>query len=131
MKTHVFRLTPGEDLLESIVEYCRERNLKAAIVLTCVGSLRMAAIRLADQKEVTLFKGKFEIVCLTGTLSPDGAHLHIAISDHTGRTLGGHLMPGSLIYTTAEIALGELEELRFTRPLDEQTGYDELKIELR
>jgi hypothetical protein len=51
--------------------------------------------------------GKHEIVSLVGTLALDGDHLHIAVSDSTGRTIGGHLMEGSLVYTTAEIAVGE------------------------
>jgi predicted DNA-binding protein with PD1-like motif len=86
---------------------------------------------LADQPEGTVFEGKHEIVSLVGTLSPDGDHLHVAVSDSSGRTLGGHLMDGSLVYTTAEIAVGELTDLSFARETDAITTYKELAIRKR
>jgi predicted DNA-binding protein with PD1-like motif len=85
-------------------------------------------LRLADQKDPTAFEGKYEIVSLVGTLSPDGVHLHISLSDSTGRTIGGHPVEGCEIYTTAEIVIGEAVGLKFTREQDAQTGYKELKI---
>jgi uncharacterized protein len=126
MKTFALRLHPGDDLKTSLVAFAHQHDLRAALVLTCVGSLRQAALRLANQPDTTVFEGKFEIVSLVGTLCPDGPHLHVSISDSTGRTLGGHLQEGSQIYTTAEIVLGELENYSFARPIDPDTTYDEL-----
>ena len=57
-----------------------------------------------------------------------GVHLHIAISDQEGKTIGGHLDDGCIIYTTAEIVIGANEEFNFNRPFDKQTGYLELEI---
>lgn len=128
MKVIVVRLHPGQDLLAEIVNCCNAHQFKAAFLITCVGSLTQAALRLANRPGTTFLTGFFEIVSLTGTISPEGAHLHLAVSDSNGKTSGGHLMPGSLIYTTAEIVLGELEGVRFTRPTDAETGYDELVI---
>lgn len=96
--------------------------------MTCVGSLRHAALRLADQPSTTEYEAKFEILSLVGTLSPDGPHLHIALADSAGTTIGGHLQAGNLIYTTAEIVIGELDQPVFTRPIDPETTYDELAI---
>jgi uncharacterized protein len=131
MKTYALRLRPQQDLKQALEAFQREHALQASFVLTCVGSLRQAALRFANQPGTTLLEGKFEIVSLAGTFSPDGPHLHISISDHTGQTIGGHLQEGSLIFTTAEIVLGELEELSFGRPVDPETGYDELSIQPR
>ncbi|MCC6147106.1 MAG: DNA-binding protein [Anaerolineaceae bacterium] len=128
MIVYALRLRPGQDILEELISFSNVHRLQAVIVLTCVGSLKQASLRLANQPDGTLFTGFFEIVSLTGTVSPDGAHLHISISDSNGKTVGGHLMTGSLIYTTAEIVLGELEGLRFARPMDAETGYDELVV---
>ena len=100
-------------------------------MLTCVGSLTRVVIRLADQPEGTTFEGKHEIVSLVGTLSPGGDNLHLAISDATGRTVAGHLLEGSLVYTTAEIAVGELDGLAFTRVNDPRTTYGELAVRRR
>lgn len=126
MKIYVLRLHPGDDLKKSLVAFSKENNLQAGLVITCVGSLQRAALRMANQPETILIEGKFEIVSLVGTFSSDGPHLHLSISDSTGKTLGGHLQDGSLIFTTAEIVLGELEDWTFTRPIDPDTTYDEL-----
>jgi hypothetical protein len=128
MKTFPIRLHPGEDLKQSLVAFAAQNRIQAGLVLTCVGSLRRAALRLADQPDTSILEGKFEIVSLVGTLSADGPHLHLSISDSNGQTIGGHLQDGSLIYTTAEIVLAELEEWFFTRPVDPQTSYDELVV---
>jgi predicted DNA-binding protein with PD1-like motif len=129
MKTYAFRLHPGEDLRKSLVAFAKENHLQAGLIITCVGSLQLVALRMANQPDTTLIEGKFEIVSLVGTLSPDGPHLHLSVSDSTGKTLGGHLQDGSLIYTTAEIVVGELDGWAFTRPVDSATTYDELSIQ--
>ena len=105
INAHVFRLKPGEDLKQSIQKYVNENNIAAGWVSTCVGSLTKYHIRFANQPEASSDSGHFEIVSLTGTVSVNGSHLHISLSDSTGKTIGGHLQEGNLIYTTAEIVL--------------------------
>ena len=102
--------------------------MEAGSILSCVGSLRQAAIRFADQNQATIFSKKLEIVSLSGTLSKNSSHLHIAISDGTGKTIGGHLTEGCLIYTTTEIVIGVLPDLIFLREHDRASGYRELTI---
>ncbi|HUR66139.1 MAG TPA: PPC domain-containing DNA-binding protein, partial [Chitinophagaceae bacterium] len=102
-ETYAFRLKPGEDLKIGISQFIGEKGIKAGWVAACVGSLIKYSIRFANQQETSLGNGFFEIVHLTGTVSINGSHLHITISDNTGKTFGGHLMPGSIIYTTAEL----------------------------
>lgn len=68
------------------------------------------------------------MISAVGSLSPDGAHLHIAVSDSKGAVIGGHLCAGSLVRTTAELVIGLLPEWRFRRELDPATGYAELRI---
>ena len=54
------------------------------------------------------FKGNFEIVSLTGTVSTmDGefyCHLHLSAGDETGRVVGGHLNK-AVISATAELVV--------------------------
>jgi predicted DNA-binding protein with PD1-like motif len=128
LKVLVLRLKPGQDLRQQLEAFVKEQRIKAGFLITTVGSLRQASIRLADQSDATDFTGKFEIVSLVGTLGQDGVHLHISISDRAGKTIGGHLVAGCLIYTTAEIVIGEAQGLTFSRELDAQTGYQELRI---
>jgi predicted DNA-binding protein with PD1-like motif len=128
LKVYALRLMPKQDLRKQLELFSRERKLQAGFILTAVGSLQKVSLRLADQREATTFEGKYEIVSLVGTLSPDGVHLHISLSDSTGKTIGGHLVEGCEIYTTAEIVIGEARGLVFTREQDTETGYKELKI---
>jgi uncharacterized protein len=127
---HAIRLRPGQDLKKEIVAYTKKQNIEAGYLITCVGSLQKGALRFANQPEATILNGKFEIVSLVGTLSAEnGVHLHAAISDSTGRTIGGHLMDGNLIFTTAEIVIGEATDLRFLRKIDSLTTFKELFME--
>lgn len=129
--TYAFRLTPGQDLKKELARVVQAEGLKAAVVISSVGSLSVAGLRLANGKTHTTLQGPFEIVSLTGTLGQDGLHLHISLSDCEGKTWGGHLVDGSLIHTTAEIVLLEQPSLEFVRAEDEGTGYKELTVRLR
>ncbi len=122
------RLHPGQDLKVALDNLVREKNIQAACVITCVGSLTRAVLRFADQPKPAELDGPFEIVSLTGTLSTAGTHCHIAIADRDGKTFGAHLLEGCQVYTTAEIVLGILPNSRFLRSMDQQTGYEELQI---
>jgi predicted DNA-binding protein with PD1-like motif len=57
-----------------------------------------------------------------------GSHLHIAISDEDGKTVGGHLGPGCKIYTTAEIVVAAFEDVVYRREFAEDSGYEELVV---
>lgn len=128
MKVFALRLKPNQDLKESLKNFVIEQDIKAGFVLTAIGSLKQATLRFANQNISTVLTDKFEIISLNGTLAINGIHLHIAIADQSGKTLGGHLDNGCIIYTTAEIVIGTSNEFNFSRTIDQQTGYKELKI---
>ena len=129
MTTYVLRLAPGDDPKLKLQAFVAEKNLKAVIILSAVGSLTKAVIRYADATKPTTLTGHFEIVSLSGTLgSTSGSHLHISVSDNAGKTLGGHLMEGSAIYTTIEVALGAVADVEFKRELDPVSTYKELRV---
>ena len=125
---HAFRLTPGQDLKGEINAYVTKHKIEAGWIVTCVGSLTKFNLRFANQPTGSQAEGHFEIVSLTGTISLHGSHLHMSISDETGRTVGGHLLEGNLIYTTAEIVIGESSDLIFEREADGTTKWKELII---
>ena len=129
MKTHTFRLKPQQDLFDSIEDFAKQNNIEAGCVLSSVGSLTHATLRLANREYYNEYDGHFEIVSMTGTVSIHGSHIHIAISDGDGITIGGHLVSGCKIYTTAEIVLLELEDAVYKRELFENdSGYEELVV---
>jgi predicted DNA-binding protein with PD1-like motif len=100
-------------------------------LISAVGSLSLVQLRLAGATEATAIHGELEILSLSGTLSPDGSHLHIAVAGSSGEVIGGHLCAGSLVRTTAELVIGLLPEWQFRRERDPATGYAELQIRAR
>lgn len=129
MLTYTFRLKPGQDLFEEIERFVAEKRIEAGCVLCAVGSLTHASLRLANREFHTEYDGHFEIVSLTGTVSTNGSHLHISISDGDGKTIGGHLVSGCKIYTTAEIVLAVFPDVTYKRELlENDSGYEELVV---
>ena len=127
-KIYPIRLLPGDDLLNCIEAIIQEKKILAGWIITCAGSLTDYNIRFANQPNGSKGAGHFEIVSLGGTLSPDGSHLHICISDSSGQTTGGHLLEGCKVYTTAEIVIGTSSTVDFQRVNDGSTAWRELQI---
>jgi len=127
-KTHAFRLKPGNDLRQEVESFVTANNIKAGWITCGVGSLSDYNIRFANQPHGIIGSGHFEIVSLIGTVSTYGSHMHISVSDSTGKTIGGHLLDDNLIYTTAEIIIQELDDFIFTRENDGSTPWKELQV---
>ena len=128
MKTHVFRLRRGSDLLKALQEYARTRRIAAGTVVSGVGCVTRARVRDASGVTVRELNEPLEIVSLMGTLSAARKHLHISLARVDVTVLGGHLMEGCIVNTTAEVVLLELDGVRFGAEWDGETGYDELAI---
>ncbi len=128
MKVYALRLGPGRDLRLGLLDFARECGLRAPAILTRVGSLTDVVLRHANRTEATVRRGHFEIVSLVGLIDPPRGHLHLCVADGDGNVCGGHLLDGSLVYTTAEIVIGELEALEFRREPDPATGFRELVV---
>jgi predicted DNA-binding protein with PD1-like motif len=130
MKTHSFRLKPHQDLKKEILAVAVEMKIAAGCMVTCVGSLEKIHLRFAHQDHGVTLAGPFEIVSLVGTFSADYAHLHLSVADSQGKTIGGHLLDGNLIFTTAEIVTAEIPDTIFSREKDDTYGYSELVVKI-
>lgn len=128
MQTHVFRLRRGQDLKREIAAFAAAHHIRAAVVLTAVGSLSRARLRDASGVTVRELPEHMEIVSLTGTVSQARLHLHIALSREDLSAVGGHVMEGCIVNTTAEVALLELPGVAFGEACDPETGYGELTV---
>lgn len=132
MRTHAFRLTPGTDLKAELQRLTGAHALRAGCVVTCVGSLSRSRLRMpgaAGETDVfASFAEPMEIISLAGTLCPEGLHLHICLARRDASCIGGHVVEGCIVSTTAELVIGDLAEVEFRRPLDPATGYNELSI---
>jgi len=128
MQTLPVRLVPGDDLRAALETIARDQAIGAAFVMQGIGSLSVANLRYAGLDQPTRLDGDLEILTLAGSLSADGAHLHTAVSNAEGRVVGGHVSPGCIVRTTAEILIACLDGVRFSRDLDPRTGFPELSI---
>lgn len=122
------RLPHEGDLLKSIERFCQENGITLG-VFTALGAVKSARLAYYDQVSRE-YKGfavdqPMEIVSCTGNISlRDGqpiVHAHLALSDGEGRTISGHLMPGTPIFA-CEIFIQELLGEPLVRKKDEETG---------
>jgi uncharacterized protein len=125
------RLEPGADLRASLEATAKSAGGLSAFVVCGIGSLAGATLRLAGAESPKSVQGEVEILSLSGTLSPDGAHLHMAIADAQGRVIGGHVCYGNTVRTTAELLLVSLSEWHLGREHDVGTGFKELVVRPR
>jgi predicted DNA-binding protein with PD1-like motif len=128
MQAHPMRLVPGDDVRAAVEDVLRQRKVSAAFVIQGIGSLSVAQLRLAGAEAPIEMRGDLEILSLAGSVSPDGAHLHMSIADARGQVFGGHVASGCTVRTTAELLLALLPGHRFAREHDAATGFPELVI---
>jgi uncharacterized protein len=128
MKVVPFLLISGDDLRQALEAWMGEQREQAGCVINAIGSLSVAELRFAGAAASTAIRGELGIFRFSGTLSPNGAHLYIAVSDNSGTVIGGHFCAGSLVRTAAELVVGLLPDWGFSRELDKATSYAELRI---
>lgn len=124
----VKRLVKGQDLKKEIEDLIKDNNISAAYVVSAVGCISNLHIRLAKGQTFLENEADYEIVSLNGTICNDGAHLHIAVSDEQGVTVGGHLCYNCIVNTTCELIISTVDGYSFSRKYDEETGYKELVV---
>jgi predicted DNA-binding protein with PD1-like motif len=125
------RIGAGADLRAALDAVPALHGVDAAFVVQGIGSLSVACIRYAGQSDLAELRGDLEILTLGGSLGPDGPHLHITVADAGGRVSGGHMGPGCVVRTTAEVLVALLPGHRFSRAHDPATGYKELYVHPR
>ena len=121
------RLNPGDDL-RSALEALVTQATATAFVVCGIGSLSDPRLRLAGADGATDLVGCFEILTLSGAITPEGAHLHMSVADAQGRVWGGHVVHGNRVRTTAEVLLVRPGEWALSRVHDPATGFKELAV---
>lgn len=122
------RLGFGCDLLEELNRVAKEREITLGRI-EALGAVQKARIGYYDQNTreyqfVDIDKA-LEIVQLIGNVSLKDAepfvHAHITFADASGKTFGGHLAPGTLVFA-CEFIIEALEGAELNRSFDEETG---------
>jgi hypothetical protein len=123
------RFNFGDDLLEKLNSFCREKEIKIGVVQV-IGAVQKAKMGYYSQTEkkytgcVELDK-KLEIASCIGNVSLKDSeifvHVHIVLADYEGKAFGGHLMPGTTVFA-AEFYIQELEGTPLIRVPEPTTG---------
>ena len=122
------RLSHGADLLEEITDSCRKLGVSFGRI-EAIGAVQKARLAYYDQAKQKYghfeINEPLEIASLTGNVSSkDGetmVHAHLTLADESGKTYGGHLAPGTVIFA-AEIVIQAFNEEPLERGKDEETG---------
>jgi len=122
---------PGNDLKKEIILLVKKSKIKAGVVICGVGSLSKVILRMPVVKgkvNIKKIKGDHEIISMIGTLSLDGVHIHMSVSDKSGKVTGGHLIDGNIVKTTVELVIAVFSDVKYRRLPDKKTGFDELSV---
>lgn len=128
-RTFIGRFEYGEDLLESLNEFCKKEKVTMG-TFSLVGAVINAKLGYYSQSEKKYtgcveFDKKLEIASCIGNISlKDGesfVHAHIVFADYDGKAFGGHLMSGTKIFA-AEFVIQELTGAVLERVKETKTG---------
>lgn len=122
------RLPKGTDLLDGLTALAAELGMNAGTVQV-IGAVSKLVLGYYDQErrkyDTLEHPGHWEIASGLGNVSiRDGGpfvHVHIVASGADGRAVGGHLMPGTIVFL-AEAYVRVLDGEPPVRILDEEIG---------
>ncbi len=107
----VVRLKQHTDLLAGLQEAVEKEKIKNAVILSGIGSLTSYHIHVVDNNtfpsENVFFKDSIpvDLTSVNGYIFNGKVHTHINISDEN-LAIGGHLEPGTTVFTFAIITIG-------------------------
>ena len=120
----VVRLKHGTDLLDGLSKAVKEEGIKQAVILSGIGSLTSYHVHAVDNttfpSKNVFFKaeGPQDLLNVNGYVIDGRVHAHITFSDEE-EALGGHLEPGTKVFTSAIITVGVVEEDANLRRFDD------------
>jgi len=121
------RLLENEDVLRAVKRSAQENDVKAGIFVV-IGALKHVVLGCYKDGEyvTTQRSGHLELASCMGNIALDEkgetfVHAHIVVSNEKCEAYGGHLMEGSRVGPTAELAIIEATGVDLRRAFDEKT----------
>jgi uncharacterized protein len=111
----VARVPNGIDLLEGLQAVVKKEGVRNAAIVSGSGSLTSYHVHtvgnttLPSKNVFSKGEGPWDLLSVTGYVIDGRIHAHITIVD-AARAFGGHLEPGTKVFTFAIVTFGELEE---------------------
>ena len=114
-QTVVIRLRYGMDLLDALKTAVTQKGIKNAVILSGVGSLTSYRVHVVDnttfppKEAFPEAEGPQDLLNVNGYVMNGRVHAHVTFSNQE-KAMGGHLEPGTRVFTFAIITLGVLDE---------------------
>jgi len=103
------------DLLGALRTAVAQRGIKNAVILSGVGSLTRYRVHVVDnttfppKEAFPEAEGPQDLLNVNGYVMDGRVHAHVTFSNQE-KAMGGHLEPGTRVFTFAIITLGVLDE---------------------
>lgn len=111
----VVRLKNGMDMLEGLQKAIASEKIRNAVVLSGHGSVTTYHVHVVENTTLPpkdafpKGAGAYDLLGAQGHIINGRVHTHITLAN-TAKVIGGHLEPGTKVFTFAAIALGVLSD---------------------
>jgi predicted DNA-binding protein with PD1-like motif len=123
----VLRFKYQADLLAGLESMVRQQKIRHAVILAGLGSVRSYHFHTVSNREFpskNIFvrnpAGPADLVSMNGYVIDGRVHAHVTLSDEH-KAFGGHLEPGTTVFTFAIVTLGVLGDATNFDRLDDKT----------
>ncbi len=122
----VVRMKNQVDLLKGLRDAVAGEKIKNAVILSGAGSLVSYHVHVVSNTTLpateAFFKeeGPFDLLTTSGYIIDGRVHCHISFAN-TQKAMGGHLEPGTRVFTFAIVTLGVLDDSTSLKRMDDQT----------
>src|ERR1035438_9979142 len=123
----ILRFKYDADLLAGIEKMVKQEKVRNAVILSAIGSVRNYQVHQVSNR-VFPSKNTFvkdpsapaDIIGMSGYIMNGTIHAHISLSN-PDKAFGGHLEPGTSVFTFAVVTLGILDDGTDLSRIDDKT----------
>ena len=123
----ILRFKYDTDLLAGIEKMVKQEKIRNAVILTAIGSVRNYQVHQVSNR-VFPSKNTFvkdpsapaDIIGMSGYIMNGTIHAHISLAN-PDKAFGGHLEPGTSVFTFAVVTLGILDDGTDLSRIDDKT----------
>lgn len=112
----VLRFKFGADLLAGLQRVVKEQKIRNAVIMSGFGSVRSYQVHQVGNRDLppkdVLEKNPSapaDIIAMSGVVTEGRIHPHITLAN-PDKAFGGHLEPGTNVFTFAVVTLGVLDD---------------------
>ncbi len=129
----VLKLDDGEELFECLENAIAEFDIRSGMIVSGIGMLADFEIGFFNDGKYdwAVHEQPYELVAMHGSISTKDEtviHIHVGLAGADHKLLGGHLKRARVCVVN-EILILRLEEMKFSRVLNPNSGLKELKID--